>query len=173
MITYPFARVSRITRAIRSSSVCKSFKVIINLFKKTHLLLINSLFHFFINSCACLTNNFTATVPSSTRDPCSLYPCGPNAQCNGNECECLPGYSGNPNEGCRPECILNSECPRDKYCLRNKCTDPCPSVCGLNAQCTVVNHIPVCNCIAGYEGDPFAGCTFETTTRESIIFLII
>lgn len=38
-------------------------------------------------------------------------------------------------EGCRPECVLSSDCPSDKACIRNKCKDPCPGVCGLNAEC--------------------------------------
>lgn len=39
-------------------------------------------------------------------------------------------------EGCRPECVLSSDCPSDKACIRNKCKDPCPGVCGLNAECS-------------------------------------
>lgn len=101
-----------------------------------------------------------ATVPSVS-DPCSPSPCGPNALCKNGDCECLPEYIGNPYEACRPECILNSECARDKTCLKNKCRDPCPGTCGQNAVCDVVNHIPVCSCIPGYIGDPFVSCRVQ------------
>lgn len=98
-------------------------------------------------------------VPST--DPCAPSPCGPNAICDNGDCKCLPEYFGNPYEACRPECILNSECPRDKTCLRNKCRDPCPGICGQNARCDVVNHIPVCSCPSGYIGDPFVNCRIQ------------
>lgn len=100
------------------------------------------------------------TEPPSI-DPCALSPCGANAICDNGECRCLPEYIGNPYEACRPECILNSECARDKTCLKNKCKDPCPGICGQNAQCDVVNHIPVCSCPSGYIGDPFVSCRVQ------------
>lgn len=59
---------------------------------------------------------------------------------------------------CRPECIANSECPLNQACLNQKCTDPCPGTCGLRAVCTVVDHIPYCNCPTNYTGNPFIGC---------------
>lgn len=61
-------------------------------------------------------------------------------------------------KGCRPECVLSSDCPADKACIRNKCKDPCPGVCGLNAECSPVNHVPTCICANGYTGDPFTAC---------------
>lgn len=99
-----------------------------------------------------------ATTTSTPLDPCNPSPCGPNAICRAGICECIPEYSGNPYESCRPECVLNSECPRDKACLRNKCQDPCPGTCGQNAQCDVINHIPTCSCPQGTTGDPFSAC---------------
>lgn len=101
------------------------------------------------------------TLPTLQSDPCNPSPCGPNAVCRSGDCECLPEYFGNPFEGCRPECVLNSECPRDKSCLRNKCLDPCPGRCGQNAECDVVNHIPVCSCQQGFIGDPFVSCRIQ------------
>lgn len=92
------------------------------------------------------------------RDPCNPSPCGPNAQCRDGVCSCLPEYQGDPYKGCRPECVVNSDCPRDKACVRNKCADPCVGVCGQNANCLVVNHVPTCNCIEGFSGDPFYIC---------------
>ena len=92
------------------------------------------------------------------QNPCNPSPCGPNAVCNNGDCECLPEYVGNPFEACRPECILSSECPRDKMCIKNKCRNPCPGTCGQNAQCDMINHIPVCSCPNNYMGDPFISC---------------
>lgn len=95
--------------------------------------------------------------------PCIPSPCGPNAICkeqnNAGSCSCLPDYIGNPYEGCRPECILNSDCPPQFACLQNKCKDPCPGTCGLNAECHVVNHLASCTCHNEYTGDPFNFCS--------------
>lgn len=113
---------------------------------------------------------FSGTEPI-VHDPCNPSPCGPNALCRDGDCECLPEFIGNPFEACRPECILNSECPRDKSCLRNKCKDPCPGVCGQNAQCDVVNHIPVCSCVIGYVGDPFVSCRPQQPGKKFNSFL--
>ena len=95
-------------------------------------------------------------------NPCNPSPCGANAVCkerNGaGSCTCLPEYFGDPYTGCRPECVINSDCSQDKACVRNKCVSPCPGVCGYNAECNVINHIPVCTCAPGYTGDAFRGC---------------
>lgn len=96
-------------------------------------------------------------------DPCHPSPCGSNAICRQQNsigaCECLPEYFGNPYEGCRPECSLNSDCPSNRACVRNKCQDPCPGTCGQNADCQVVNHLPVCNCRTGFTGDSYTRCS--------------
>ena len=91
-------------------------------------------------------------------DTCNPSPCGANAQCNDGICSCLLEYQGDPYSGCRPECVLNSDCPRDKACLRNKCVDPCPGTCAPNAICNVINHIPMCSCPPGMEGNAFIQC---------------
>lgn len=95
-------------------------------------------------------------------DPCNPSPCGGNAFCkerNGaGSCACLPEYFGDPYTGCRPECVTNSDCSRDHACINNKCKDPCPGACGLNADCRVVNHAPTCVCLPGYEGNPTLSC---------------
>ena len=94
-------------------------------------------------------------------DPCSPSPCGPNSQCrvvNGQGvCSCLPSYVGSP-PGCRPECVVSPECPRDKACLNQKCVNPCPGPCGQNTRCEAINHSPICTCQPGYTGDPFSRC---------------
>lgn len=98
--------------------------------------------------------------------PCEPSPCGANAQCRvqnkAGACICLPEYIGNPYEGCRPECVLNSDCPSNKACIRNKCLDPCPGTCGQNADCRVISHSPSCTCISGYTGDPFRFCSLPS-----------
>lgn len=43
--------------------------------------------------------------------------------------------------------------------MNERCADPCPGSCGLNARCHVINHVSICTCNDGYEGDPFSGCT--------------
>lgn len=98
-------------------------------------------------------------------NPCEPSPCGPNAECiqrdEAGACICIEDYHGNPYEGCRPECVLSSDCPTDKACIRNKCKDPCPGICGQDAQCQVVNHVPTCTCLSGYVGDPFVLCRIK------------
>lgn len=102
--------------------------------------------------------------------PCDPSPCGANAICHQRDgagsCTCLEGYQGNPYEGCRPECVLSSDCSADKSCIRNKCADPCPGICGTNAECTVINHVPSCACIKGYTGNPFVQCNKEELPKE-------
>ena len=113
-------------------------------------------------------------LPVEQSSPCIPNPCGTNAECreqNGaGACTCLPDYVGNPYEGCRPECVLNSDCASNKACIRNKCEDPCPGTCGQNAECQVVNHLPSCTCIIGYTGDPFRYCHIEPQQRKNNYF---
>lgn len=105
-------------------------------------------------------------------NPCINNPCGPNSQCRviGNQgaCSCLPNYIGRP-PNCRPECVINSECPSNKACINERCIDPCVGKCGHNALCSVVKHNPVCNCLSGYEGDPFTRCTVIPVTCKTLI----
>lgn len=77
---------------------------------------------------------------------------------NAGSCSCLPDYYGDPYVECRPECIMNSDCPKTKSCANNKCIDPCPGVCGSNAECFVANHAPFCTCLSGFTGNPSMGC---------------
>lgn len=101
-----------------------------------------------------------------TEDKCNKLICGLNADCreqNGAaSCFCPPNYLGDPYVSCRPECVLNSDCPRDKSCARNRCTDPCANACGSNAKCRVINHNPVCTCEDGFEGDAYSSCVPKT-----------
>lgn len=93
---------------------------------------------------------------------CVPTPCGPNSQCRivGETavCSCLPNYLGRaPN--CRPECMTNSECPRNLACINERCVDPCVGSCASEAICTCYNHQATCRCPDGYVGDPFVACS--------------
>lgn len=93
--------------------------------------------------------------------PCTAAPCGANSQCreinNIAVCSCLATYIGTP-PNCRPECVSSSECPSNQVCDNQKCVNPCPSSCGINSDCRVINHSPLCSCIPGHTGDPFTRC---------------
>lgn len=103
-----------------------------------------------------------APIADEVRQPCNPSPCGINAECRERDgagsCSCIPEYFGDPYVECRPECILNTDCPRTKACVNQKCRDPCPGACGINAECHVVNHSPTCSCIPGYIGNPSVAC---------------
>ena len=74
-------------------------------------------------------------------------------------CSCLPNYIGSP-PGCRPECVVSSECSFDKACINQKCVNPCMAgTCGSNAICRVNNHSPICTCNNGFTGNPFTICS--------------
>lgn len=100
-------------------------------------------------------------------DPCIPSPCGAYAVCKDHagtpSCSCQTQYIGSP-PNCRPECIMNSECPSNEACIREKCQDPCPGSCGWGAQCNVINHTPICSCPDGYEGNPFTKCDIKPGT---------
>ena len=102
------------------------------------------------------------TPPPVRRDPCNPSPCGPYSQCvpldNTASCSCLPTYIGSPPQ-CRPECLVNSDCPLHLACSNQKCIDPCPGSCGFNALCRVQNHAPICSCPPDMTGDPFYQCS--------------
>lgn len=53
---------------------------------------------------------------------------------------------------------MNSDCESDKACIKEKCVNPCPGSCGLNAVCDVSNHIPICACPESFTGNPFSNC---------------
>lgn len=120
---------------------------------------------------------FTTSVAPPIQEltqPCNPSPCGANTVCkerNGvGSCSCLPEYFGDPYVGCKPECVTNNDCNRDKACIQNKCKDPCPGVCGPNAICKTHNHNPSCYCQEGFTGDPLRICheIRETTCKIHI-----
>lgn len=109
---------------------------------------------------SCTPPPSTETEPTVT-DPCRPSPCGPYSTCRNSNgrgaCSCLPDYVGYP-PNCRPECVVNTDCQSIHACLGEKCRDPCDDHCGDNALCRVSSHVPVCECLPGYEGDPFDQC---------------
>lgn len=94
-------------------------------------------------------------------NPCNPSPCGPNSECrvNNNQavCSCKSSYLGSP-PNCRPECVVSTECSLTRACVNQKCVDPCLNSCGVNANCRIINHSPICFCNNGYTGDPFTAC---------------
>lgn len=118
----------------------------------------------YINKSQKYTNKFPIVIQQDVqvyRDPCQPSPCGLFATCrvvNGNpSCACLANYEGQP-PNCHPECNVNAECLNSQACVNQKCIDPCPGACGLNAVCNVINHIPSCTCVLGYVGDASIAC---------------
>ena len=79
-------------------------------------------------------------------------------------CTCIRDYTGNPYIECKPECVVNAECPRHLACVNQHCVDPCPGVCGYHATCFVANHVPQCGCDPSYTGDAFTACHRLTTS---------
>ena len=121
--------------------------------------------------------NFKSPAPRpEIIDPCSPSPCGINAECSNRNraasCTCYPGLQGNPYIECKPECSINPDCPSTLACVRNKCVDPCPGVCGIRASCRVQSHSPVCTCDPGYIGDPFTACNPPPTSKTCITIQI-
>lgn len=106
-------------------------------------------------------SNDLVPEPVHDENPCQPTPCGPNSQCREANrqavCSCVQGYIGSP-PFCRPECVSNSECQSNQACINMKCKDPCPGLCGINAECRVVNHNGVCSCYQDYTGDPYSQC---------------
>ena len=103
--------------------------------------------------------------------PCSPSPCGPYSICREQNdhavCSCSPEHVGAP-PNCRPECVISTECPQDKSCINQRCTDPCPGTCGHLARCRTVNHNPICSCPPGHVGDPFVRCVKEESKRSAL-----
>lgn len=128
--------------------------------RKPFLFLSNILFP--LLSCNTYTQPKTLTITAPEEvNPCIPSPCGPNSICrtsNGKaSCSCSPPNIEGPN-GCRPECVSNSECPSNRACINQKCQDPCPGVCGISARCETMNHSPICSCSPEESGDPFVKC---------------
>lgn len=109
---------------------------------------------------------------------CDGFTCAANSRCvaenHHGRCDCLPGYTGNPNDrrGCQSprenRCTTDSECSEDQTCRGTSdgplaCQLVCDFIsCGPNALCVVNNHVANCECppgsYAGDPNDPTSGC---------------
>lgn len=122
-----------------------------------------------------------ACLNSKCQNPCAVIePCQAPSECQVEPsepvrtmiCVCPEGYISSGSGTCKPappilqigECASDSDCPADKACVRGICTNPCD--CGVNAECRIRDHRPICVCVPGYLGNPDieckrAGCTSE------------
>lgn len=99
-------------------------------------------------------------------NPCLPNPCGPGAECTltpegRSMCRCPDGMAGDPTspQGCHGyECIIDDDCSDSQSCMGHRCKDPCPGSCGVNANCRVEKHHPVCTCNHGLTGNPLTRC---------------
>ena len=56
-------------------------------------------------------------------------------------------------------CQSDFECPSNTACLNRQCVSPClANPCAHTAECRVENHRHICECAAGYVGDPYIDC---------------
>ncbi|QQP34980.1 Putative LOC101893139, partial [Caligus rogercresseyi] len=121
-----------------------------------------------------------ACLNEKCEDPCEvLRPCSELATCKVIEslpvkpmtCVCPDGYVKDENEGCKTlppivsGCRKNDECPESNSCINAICRDPC--ACGLNANCKIIDHQPVCTCAPGFYGDPEIECTERVCTSDN------
>ena len=66
-------------------------------------------------------------------------------------------------------CENVGDCPIDNSCINRQCYDVCIlGICGLDADCAVVSHRPVCTCPPGTTGDPQNQCKASLTDRPEI-----
>ena len=70
---------------------------------------------------------------------------------------------------CRPECIINSDCPQELACSSRKY----PGIRGINANYRVRNHIPIRVCNQDYTGDPFFLYRLLTSKENKFIFPLL
>lgn len=118
----------------------------------------------------CITTK--ACLNQKCQDPC-VGACGLNALCNVINhkavCSCPNGFMGSPFQQCfkeeqrdpRPECTSDSECSNDKSCINQRCLNPCiesPNICGINSDCRVQVHRPICVCREGFTGNAHQAC---------------
>ncbi|CAB0006594.1 unnamed protein product [Nesidiocoris tenuis] len=107
---------------------------------------------------------------------CSDFTCPQNAVCLSSShkgyCQCIAGFTGNPNDrnGCTPvqrnTCTQDAQCLESEYCSKGRngvrsCRPACDSMkCGPNAICVANNHVAKCQCPPGpFTGDPAtSGC---------------
>lgn len=81
------------------------------------------------------------------------------------------GYKITPDGRCaivpiveQPGCTSDDDCADYEYCQPRTriCVAVCEDrerPCGINALCNGTNHIAICQCITGYEGNPEIQCS--------------
>lgn len=77
------------------------------------------------------------------------------------------GYRLDVRGNCKPVtpvtgCDNDDQCADHKYCnpISKTCEDACAKKqCGTHAFCNATNHMPICQCIAGYSGNPDEYCS--------------
>ncbi|GFR23990.1 papilin, partial [Trichonephila clavata] len=56
-------------------------------------------------------------------------------------------------------CTSHSDCSSTQVCFKNQCQFACRlGMCGIDAECRVINHVAQCRCPPGYKGDPHVRC---------------
>lgn len=77
------------------------------------------------------------------------------------KCRCPPGYTGDAYTECSPVgCRSDVECSDNFICYEGACKDPCLfTTCAANARCTVRGNAGVCDCLPGYDGNPYKVCS--------------
>lgn len=124
-----------------------------------------------------------ACIKEHCINPCvALAPCTSTARCSVLDsvpvrtltCTCPDGWIPNKEGECKPVivsktpgCDSNDDCPSNETCINRVCRNPCN--CGLNSQCFVQNHRPICSCKAGYEGNPNIACKLSKYTNSTSI----
>merc|ERR1719350_2689151 len=114
--------------------------------------------------------NGAACVNRQCVNPCD---CGSGASCfienHRPICVCPPGFIGDPQIACVPiGCQSDNECRDQETCVDGNCVNPCliQDPCGRNAECYPSRHRAMCECIPGYEGDPFVACEVIGCRRD-------
>lgn len=98
-------------------------------------------------------NPFEECYTKKETDPCNPSPCNINGECRIQNGVAFCVY---------PECLINSDCPRDRTCFSQRCRDPCIGACGVNSLCRTINHNPICSCPSGFTGNPQVQCKIST-----------
>uniref|UniRef100_A0A0K2TAS5 Putative LOC101893139 [Musca domestica] n=1 Tax=Lepeophtheirus salmonis TaxID=72036 RepID=A0A0K2TAS5_LEPSM len=118
-------------------------------------------------------NGNKACVEYECIDPCIKdKPCGRNAICKTIDhrpvCKCQSGTAGDPHSFCYEyECLRDNDCPLNKACVSQKCTDPCLTTdCGIKAKCKTEYHRGICVCEEGLQGSPFIECKEVECRKE-------
>lgn len=123
-------------------------------------------------------------INSKCVNPCTEETCHDGAECRVHlhevHCICPPGYESR-DTGCEktrePQCISDSDCQSGTACLNSKCVNPCLEIkpCGTNAECTVIDTLPVrkmiCECIPGYTGNALINCTPNRSKYDFILLI--